>query len=277
MRDNIITVNEAKAVNPRFVDVRWYMPNDARTSLSEFSKAHIEGAVRLDLDDLASPSDTHPHLMPDSEQIAEFLSNAGITEHDLIIVYDDTGFFTAPRGWWLFKSLGHSNVKVLQGGLNAWVDAGGAVSNTPKSFASVDYIYNQTLFQASVSRYDVHAAINQNHKQIVDARPNPRFTGEAPEPRPELSSGHMPSALNVPFQSLVDEKGEFHASHDLFQLFIDAGLTPDKPVIASCGSGITACVVLLGLYEAGWKHEVALYDGSWIDWASQPDALIVKG
>ena len=278
-RNTVCTVEEAHkaftAGAARFVDARWYMPNDPRNVHEAYQASHLPGAVFLDIDKVSSASEAHPHLMPSAQTMASWLGENGFSPSDPIIIYDDTGLFTAPRGWWMLKSLGHGPVWVMEGGLNGWVAAGLPVSSETVNWPASPYPLPHAS-SAPASRSDVARAITDKHSRLVDGRPEGRFTGTAPEPRPGLSSGHMPGAVNVPFSSLANPDGSLKSSQELEAIFAAVGLRRDDDIIATCGSGITACVPLLALSEIGWAGRLKLYDGSWIDWASQPDAPIAK-
>lgn len=276
-RSQIISPEEAGALPaPRFIDARWFLPTDGREGWAEYDRLHLPGAVFFDIDAVAGQSADHPHLAPTPGQVAEWLGAAGITPEDTVIVYDETGFFSAPRVWFLLKALGHENVFVLSGGISAWRKAGGEVTVDMPSLELADYPLPDNLVWPVAGRDMVRHALTGRMASVVDARPEGRFLGRDPEPRPGLPSGAMPGALNIPFSSLVHEDGRFLSPGELEVLFREAKLDPAKPVIASCGSGISACVLLLGLAELGWPMGT-LYDGSWIDWAGRPDAEIVTG
>lgn len=275
---NIISVEEAAHLHgtgtARFIDARWYMPNDARKAHAAYLQAHLPEAAFLDIDAVSRQSETHPHLMPTPQAVHAFLGQAGVRPQDTAIVYDDAGFFSAPRGWWMLKTAGHADVRVLDGGLAAWRNAGLPLESGEATPQPVEYQPLRAPDMQVVGREAVRQALKDASARVVDARPAERFAGLAPEPRPGLPSGHMPGAHNVPFATLLSAEGGMLPPQRLRERLAEAGLAPEDPVIASCGSGITACVVLLALEEAGWQGERRLYDGSWIDWASQPDAEI---
>ncbi|RFB05794.1 sulfurtransferase [Parvularcula marina] len=272
---HIVSPEEAGSLKPRFVDARWFLPNDERVGRTEYDRLHIPGAVFFDIDEVATPSDNHPHLAPSPKKLANWLGAVGITPDACVVIYDEAGFFSAPRVWYLLKALGHENVHVLDGGLSAWRRVGGDVTSEVPAYEPADYPLPEKLSWPVVDREIVRHALTGRMADVVDARPAGRFKGRDPEPRPGLSSGSMPGAFNLPFSSLTGADGRFLMPDQLDMLFRDKGLDPAKPIIASCGSGISACVVLLGLAEAGWPMGT-LYDGSWIDWASHPEAQIEK-
>ena len=264
-------------MDPRFIDARWYMPADGRRGEDEFAKAHIPEAAFFDIDLIATPSTEHPHRAPSREQVEAFANAAGIAKEDQIVVYDDAGFFSAPRAWFLLREAGFSHVHVLDGGFDRWKEEGGTVIDGPCPIEVPEVKGAAAPLPHVVRREVVLDAIITGMMEIADARPEGRFRGTEPEPRPGLPSGHMPGAVSVPFPALVDEEGHFLGREDLLRIFRQAGLTQNDQVITTCGSGVSACVLLLGFAEAGWEAETWLYDGSWIDWASRPDADIVTG
>lgn len=271
----LISVEQAMASDVRFVDARWYLPNDPRDGEAAYREGHLPGAVYFPIDEIAGEDDNHPHRAPSAQQVADWLGRVGITPDDLVVVYDETGGFSAPRVWFLLRMIGHEKVKVMNGGLHAWRAAGGEVTPDLPSLTSTSYRLTPQADIPLVSRDAVTAAIKDGSAQIIDARPAGRFSGKDPEPRPGLSSGHMRGAISIPHSELFNEDG-YLSGDELNTHFQQKGLDPARPVIASCGSGVSACVLLLGLAEAGWPATAQLYDGSWIDWARHPEAEIIK-
>ena len=271
----VISPDEAMAASPRFVDARWYLPTDGRKGAEEYAKGHLPGAVLFDLDDVITPSTDHPHRAPGAERMAGWLGEAGISPGDDVVIYDESGFFSAPRLWFLMRALGHAKVRVLDGGLSAWQAAGGKLTTETPLTMTTDYPVPEDLVWPVVGREMVSDALASDRFEIADARPAGRFAGLDPEPRPGLPSGHMPGAVNVPFSQVATAAGRLKTPEELAALMAAGGLSPDRQTIVTCGSGVSACVLALALAEAGWDAGVWLYDGSWIDWASQPGAAIV--
>ncbi len=261
--------------NTKVVDGSWYLPDQNRDAKAEFLAGHIPGAVYFDIDVIADRSTDLPHMLPDAASFSAAASALGLSESDTIVVYDGMGIFSAARVWWMLKIFGASDVHVLDGGLEAWKAAGfplesGAAAPQPARFS--------TTFDAAaaVDFETVGAALRAGSDVVVDARSAPRFRGEAPEPRPGVRAGHMPGARNVHYGSLLDDAGRMRAPDEIRALFQDAGVDLTRPVITTCGSGVTAATLLLALAELG-KDDVRIYDGSWSDWGSRPDAPIVTG
>ncbi len=256
------------------VDASWYLPAQNRLGRPEFDAAHIPGAVFFDQDEIVDPASHLPHTLPSPDVFAAAVGDLGVSETDTIVVYDGVGLFTAPRVWWLLRTFGAKDVRVLDGGFPAWQEAGlpvetGAASPEAVSFAA-------SFDRSAVASLDeVKAAVMNGRLQIADARPAARFTGEAPEPRAGVRAGHMPGAFNLPFMAL-SENGRLKSEAALRAVFAEAGLDPEAPVVTSCGSGVTAAVLNLALESLG-NRQCALYDGSWTEWGSAADTSVETG
>jgi thiosulfate/3-mercaptopyruvate sulfurtransferase len=259
----------------KVVDASWYLPPQNRNPKAEFLAGHIPGAVYFDIDEIADHSTDLPHMLPDEATFAAAAGGLGLSERDTIVVYDGMGIFSAARVWWMLRTFGAKDAHVLDGGLPAWKAAGfpleaGEPKPAPARFA--------TRFDpASVVDFEaVGAALAAGSDVVVDARSAPRFRGEAPEPRAGLRAGHMPGARNVHYESLLDGRGRMRAPEEIRHVFQQAGVDLSAPIITSCGSGVTAATLLLALAQLG-KDDVRLYDGSWTEWGSRPDAPVVTG
>jgi len=244
-------------------------PPDTR---ARYVANHIPGAVFFDIDEMSDHSTALPHMLPTPEDFSRRMSALGVGDHMAIVLYEQEGVFSAPRAWWMLRTFGAQNVYMLDGGLRAWTEAGhptqsGQVQRAPGSFhAKLDHdaVKSFTQIQQMIAA----------HAQVLDARSAGRFSGSLPEPRPGISSGHMPGATSVPFTELVEE-GHLKATEKLREIFAAKGIDTKQPITTTCGSGVTAAVIALGLEIAGAKH-VSLYDGSWAEYAQHPEAVIEK-
>lgn len=256
--------------HPRLVvlDASWYLPSAGRDPRAEYLAAHIPGALWCDIDRFSDQVSPLPHMLPSPTALAAAFGALGVGDHDAVVVYDGSGAnLSAARVWWMLRQLGHEAVAVLDGGMGKWraegrpVEAGEA-QRPPAVFTArphADWVLSQD---------DVARNVAEPRVQLVDARAADRYHGRVPEPRPGLRSGHIPGARNLPYQDLVAPDGTLRPTAELAARFAEAGIATSQPVAAYCGSGVSACAVLLALEVLGQRGEL-LYDGSWTEWGAE--------
>lgn len=266
--------NKLRTPGLSIVDASWYLPAHKRNAKAEYETAHIPGAVFFDQDLVVEPDSDLPHTMPRPSVFAQHVGSMGISADDTIVVYDGPGFLSAPRVWFLFRTMGVAQVYVLDGGLDGWKAEGRPLTNEPTRIAP--NIFHADFDGSKVaSLADMRQVVASGSAQVADARSAGRFAGTDPEPRAGLRSGHMPGARSVPATSL-SENGRLLPLDRLREVFDRAGVDLDKPVVTSCGSGVTAAVVTLALQSLGHTAN-KLYDGSWSEWGGRADTPVVMG
>ncbi|XP_060245085.1 3-mercaptopyruvate sulfurtransferase isoform X1 [Meriones unguiculatus] len=263
----------------KLLDASWYLPKLSRDARREFEERHIPGAAFFDIDrcsDLTSPYD---HMLPSAAHFADYAGSLGVGASTHVVVYDgsDQGLYSAPRVWWMFRVFGHRSVSLLDGGLRHWlsqnlpISSGRSPSEPAEFSAKLDPSFIKT-------HEDILENLETRSFQVVDARAAGRFRGTDPEPRDGIEPGHIPASINIPFTEFLTKEGLEKSPEEIRRIFQEKKVDLSKPLVATCGSGVTACHVALGAFLCG-KPDVPVYDGSWVEWymRAQPEHIISEG
>jgi thiosulfate/3-mercaptopyruvate sulfurtransferase len=259
------------------LDATYHLPNVPRDARAEYAREHVPGALFFDVDGISDPNSDLPHMLPSAADFARAAEALGIGDDDHVIAYDTYGLMSAARPWWMFRIFGHDKVSVLDGGLAKWKREGRPLTDAASKPASGKRFTARFRPDLVRSKDQLLANLKTHAEQVLDARAAARFQGTAPEPRQGLRSGHIPGSRNLPFNRLLDPADQtMLPPAKLKVLFAEAGIDPAKPIVTSCGSGVTACVLALGLERIGAK-KVAIYDGSWSEWGLPGNTPVESG
>jgi thiosulfate/3-mercaptopyruvate sulfurtransferase len=280
MRDRPLVSTEwlaehLEAPDVRVADASWYLPQAGRDPRAEYRSAHIPGAVFFDIDDLSDEMSDLPHMLPSPAKFASRMRKAGLGDGHLIVVYDGAGIYSSPRAWWMLRAIGHEDVVVLDGGFPKWRREGRPVEDLPPTPVHRHFTprRNPSLLRDFAQ---LQTNLQTRNEQVIDARGRARFRGEEEEPRPGVERGHIPGSFNVPYTEMTEADGTLKPNEALARIFREHGVDVQKPLVTTCGSGITAAIDLLALTVLG-SEQAALYDGSWAEWGARADAPKERG
>lgn len=273
MQDGLVTTEwlaaNLFAPDLRVVDASWHLPTAERDARAEYEACHIPGAVFFDLDEISDPESELPHMLPPVERFIGRVRRLGLGDGNRIVIYDTVGIYSAARAWWMFRFFGHEEVAVLDGGLKKWLAEDRPTEDLPPTPSERHFTARRNwLLVRDVNQ--VAGIVSSGNEQIVDARAADRFAGQVDEPRAGVRRGHMPGARNLPFTEVLREDGTMRSTDELRAAFGAAGVDLDRPVVTTCGSGVTAAVLNLALWRLGHANH-ALYDGSWAEWGLPSD------
>ena len=260
----------------RVADASWYLPQAGRNTRAEYDAAHIPGAVFFDIDAVSDQQSALPHMLPDAIAFARSMRKLGIGDADLVVFYDGAGIYSAPRGLWMMRAMGHRQAAVLDGGFPKWRREERPIESSSPAVVVRTHFTPRPEERLVRNFMAMRANLEARAEQVLDARSPARFRGEEQEPRPGVRPGHMPGAVNLYYADVLASDGTLRPAEDLRRLFQQRGVDLDRPVVTSCGSGVTAAILSLALEVAGAK-ETALYDGSWSEWGARNDAPVETG
>jgi thiosulfate/3-mercaptopyruvate sulfurtransferase len=264
---------ELGASDLKIVDATFVLPADNRTPRKEFEAAHIPGAVYFDIDDISDTSNPLPHMLPSPEKFASRCQSLGIGDGNRIVIYDNSPYRSAARAWWMFEYFGAHSVAILDGGLSKWQAEGRALESGPQTVRHRHFtVQPDVLLVRSFDQMKTN--LTTKAEQVLDARGAARFKGQEPEPRAGLRGGAIPGSFNLPFGGLFNEDGTYKTGDALKAAFEASGIDLAKPVITTCGSGVTAATLAFGLHLLG-KKNVPVYDGAWAEWGGRSDTPVV--
>ncbi len=260
------------APDVRVADASWYLPQANRDAKAEYAAAHIPRAVFFDIDDLSDETSPYPHMLAAAPKFASRMRKLGLGDGNLIVVYDGAGIYSAARAWWMLRAMGHEEVAVLDGGFPKWKREGRSIEDMitapyPRHFTPRANNAILRSFEQMKANLATHA------EQVIDARGAARFSAKEPEPRPGVRGGHIPGSTNIPYTEFTNADGTLRSPADLAMIFAERGIDTKKPIVTTCGSGVTASIALLALSVLGAK-KAALYDGSWAEWGARNEVPV---
>ena len=266
-KELIKKINDDPNFRYKILDATFYLPDSGLDAEQEFNSEHIKNSAFFDINKIAASDNSLPHMIPSKNEFSLMMQKLGINKDDVIIFYDNSPFLSSSRGWFLFRYFGHNNILILKGGLKNWKNCNGAVSNEKINPVQGNFEANMERKELVVNLDQMISKSKNNSTLILDARSEKRFLGEAKEPRPGLPSGHIPNSKSLPASDLISNGGYLKSLEELNEYFLGKNIDKNDDIIATCGSGVSACVISIALYCLG-KEDVPIYDGSWTEWAS---------
>jgi len=254
-------------INLKILDATFYLPDSGLIAEEEYKKKHIPNAIFFDINKIADPNNSLPHMIPSKDLFSKMMQNIGLNKDDEIIIYDNSPFLSSARAWFLFRYFGHDKIFIMQGGVKNWENNGGNITNGNVVLEKGNYIASAERKELVVNLDQMILASQNKENVILDARSRKRFLGEALEPRPNLPSGHIPNSQSLPSSDLINKDGYLKSKDEINQIFSNINVNTRDKIIATCGSGVSACVISIALFCLG-KKDIPIYDGSWTEWAS---------
>ena len=254
-------------INLKIFDATFYLPDSGLVAEDEYKKKHIPNAIFFDINKIADPNNSLPHMIPSKDLFSKMMQNIGLNNDDEIIIYDNSPFLSSARAWFLFRYFGHDKISIMQGGIKNWKNYGGNITQGNVILEKGNYIASAERKELVVNLDEMILASQNKENIILDARSKKRFLGEALEPRPNLPSGHIPNSKSLPSSDLINKEGYLKSKDEINQIFSNINVNTNDKIIATCGSGVSACVISIALFCLG-KTDTPIYDGSWTEWAS---------
>ena len=254
-------------INLKILDATFYLPDSGLIAEEEYKKKHIPNAIFFDINKIADPNNSLPHMIPSKNLFSKMMQNIGLNKDDEIIIYDNSPFLSSARAWFLFRYFGHDKISIMQGGIKNWKNYGGNITQGNVILEKGNYIASAERKELVVNLNEMILASQNKKNVILDARSKKRFLGEALEPRPNLPSGHIPNSKSLPSSDLINKEGYLKSKDEINQIFSNINVNTNDKIIATCGSGVSACVISIALFCLG-KTDTPIYDGSWTEWAS---------
>ena len=259
--------NKLNDTTVKILDATFFLPDSGLNAEKEYHKEHIPNSVFFDINKIADPKNPLPHMIPSKDLFSDMMQNLGLNNEDEIIIYDNSPLLSSARAWFLFRYFGHKNILILNGGLKNWKKSGGETTAKKTIISKGNFICNTEKKDLVVNLEEMITFSQNNSKMILDARSYKRFIGEAKEPRPGLQSGHIPNSKSLPSSELLTNDGFLKSIDELDKCFSNNDIYTSEDIIATCGSGVSACVISVALYCLG-KENIPIYDGSWTEWAT---------